>query len=277
MNVDLDALRYTKMVKELSRMSGKAFSATLKAEAANVLGNCVKYTPAASAKRIRQNIKGRNSRGESGRVAVSTNVKQGSSKSAWMLDESAFGKRTGKKDKPPEKKSGGRVALLMKGVDKDGNKRRWSKKRWAKYKAIQAAIKSRKIDVNNVLAARGLSKQSWVQVGKSLGIKVDAPSFVVNARPAKGGRAPKMAESRELTEGGGYTIELRNYNRILCGKGDFGKMGEGRAELKVKFNGNLILQRAMKARYSAFKNDLKHGVFEVIADRAKRYPGIFTQ
>lgn len=275
MNVSLESVQFTKMVQELSRMSGKAYKDVLKDQSKVLLEKCVEYTPAASVKRIRKHIKGKNSRGEVGGVAVSVNVKQGAAKNIWMLDESDFGKQNRKNDSPPKMK-GGRVALQMKGVDKDGNKRRWSNKRWAKHKAILAAIKARRIDANKVVAARGLAKQSWVQAGKSIGVNVEAPAFVVNARPSSGGGSPKMAESRELSEGGSYAIEIRNYNRILNGKG-FDKMKQGRAELKVKFNGNRILERAMKARYTAFKHDLKNGVFDILEDRIKRYPGIFIK
>ena len=98
-----------------------------------------------------------------------------------------------------------------------------------------------------------------MQIADDLGLDIGAPAFVRNARPTNG-NTYKNGIAKKFLEVAASYIEISNDNFIVV----------------KKLDGWGILQRAINIRRTAFAIEMEKGVFENVALRAKRYPGIFT-
>jgi hypothetical protein len=118
--------------------------------------------------------------------------------------------------------------------------------------------RQRKERLQTRLNARGLSKQSWLHVASALGKTISVPAYVTNAN-YKGQQYPIDGESSEEGVSKNYALTIINSSPIV-----------------QKAGGQFALLSAMRGRASYFRRNLAHGVFDSIATRAKKYPGIFT-
>jgi hypothetical protein len=123
------------------------------------------------------------------------------------------------------------------------------------WKAIRHA---RRESLQTKLAARGLSKQSWVHLAASFGAQLAAPAFVINAN-YRSQQYPIDTHSREEGTATTYLLSVINASPIVQFAG-----------------GREALLDAMARRASYFRKNIEHGVFSSVAVRAQRYPGIFT-
>lgn len=121
---------------------------------------------------------------------------------------------------------------------------------WSRLKDRRAAL------IRTKLAARGLSKQSWLQVGDALGIKVDAPEYVRNARATTGQIYENVKASSKVSSG---KIEITFSN----GQPTVNAIGGGQA-----------LKRAIQGRIKYFENNAEHSVFADVKQIARAYPGL---
>ncbi len=256
--VQVDSTGFQNMVNELSRLSGKSFAHVLVHQVGALLKVCLRKTAAASAASIVKRIT--SNRGTTGFVEFAS----GEVVSFWrkadtqmFLDTSNFVPAKGQK---PPRLIGNKSWHDMGG--EGGMPRHWSDERWGRYIALmgQAAdiISGR---LSAAKKARGISKQSWLQIAADLGLVLDAPAYVRNAAPSNG-KTYKNGTARKLLAAASMLIEIRNDHPVI--------------NAMRRPSGQEILQGAIRTRLKAFEYETKKGVFADMATRAKRYPGIFT-
>ena len=259
-SAELDTRSFNAFVRELANMGVAPFEDVLKGEVGKTLSLCVKYTGSAKAKaypRRHKTTSGGNGFAKENDAEVWVNtIGKGNSPigRAWLRMPNAQGKPTN---------------YILRGP---GSLRRWSDERWKlgerllKAADIDPSEKARAKRKKDKITGRGLAKRSWVQIGEDLGIKVQAPAYVMKAipqdgKPRKSGTARKFKTTRSMF------IEISNRYPILVGR--YAKLG-------ASFDGVKILQRAMKTRETAFAGDLRRGVLRNLKLRAQRYPGVFV-
>ena len=150
----------------------------------------------------------------------------------------------------------------------DGPRKHWGD-RYARYLAEE---QDRQADlamelenyVPKVLGARGLSKQSWVQVGDALGIAVPGiPSYVRAAITSSNRPSPSGTGSRTVSDDGIlYTLENSMQTLISPHKAEEGLQGE------------MILQRAFNSRERAIMVGIEKGIFDDLDKALRRFPGL---
>lgn len=244
--LDVDDFGFRKMCEDLATLSGKTFEHVLIDQTAALLKVCLRMTPAARSAAIVKRISRENDHVQfpSGHI-ISIWKKAGST---MFLDDSTWDKR----GKAPRQVGSGMTWHDM-------TKRRWSDARWARYQAYQAELKNYQKDPKAALRARGISKQSWLQIAQDLGIDLDAPKYVKNATPSNG-KTYKNGIARKFLDVAAAYIEIANDNYLVV----------------KRLNGWGIVQKAINTRLRAFQIETEKGVFDDLATRAKRYPGIFT-
>jgi hypothetical protein len=234
------------MVDELVRLSGRPFEDVMTNQAGKVLEVALRMTPAAARAAIIKRVSKGSSYVEfaSGHV-ISLWKKAGDVE--MFLDRSTW---NGK----------GKAPRTNKGFSfHDMTNRRWSDERWARFKSMESQL-SQKRDPKKALAARGVAKQSWLQIADSLGVEIKAPAFVRKAVPTTG-KVYQNGVARKFLDAAASYIELSNDNPLVVNKLD----------------GWAILQRALRTRMRAFQIEMQKGVFNDLATRARRYPGIFAE
>jgi hypothetical protein len=122
----------------------------------------------------------------------------------------------------------------------------------------QQLVNSRVFARERKLAARGLAKQSWVWIARSLGTPIKAPAYVL-AAAYKGQQYPQDGSSTTSGDGSGFTVTITN---------------------NLPYNGAIgsqwALLGAMSARARYFERNMAHFAFQSLETRAKKYPGIFS-
>jgi hypothetical protein len=112
------------------------------------------------------------------------------------------------------------------------------------------------------LGARGLARNSWLQIAQKLGItlnRIAGGAQVAKAHPSTG--ASYQPGSGIKVEGPGQLYyEIRNSYPFE----------------KFKIPGEEILSRSIQGELGYFEKNLKHGVFQDLAAIAKKYKGLVT-
>lgn len=254
--VVLDTHGFTAYLEELMRLSGKSWEDVLLNQAAALLKICLRRTPAATAAGIVKRVSSHNNHIE---------FEDGSVISFWKkADATMFLDTSNFRPPGPKAKKQTRAPLLVNGkswhqVDSGG--RRWSDARWARYKGYEAAAKTKRLDLKAAKGARGLSKQSWLQIAAELGLgDLGAPGYVKNAVPSNG-KTYRNGTARKVMEAAAFYIDLMNDHPLVV----------------KKLNGAQMLQGAIDTRLKAFDHEMSKGVFDDIETRAKRYPGLFVR
>lgn len=261
MNVTVQPERIYEMLNELKSISGDSLQSIVTSETGKVLALCIKYTPAQKAARIRRTVKTKNSRVSiQGGDKYTENVTEGKEGRSWIVDESTWDKCNwgkgrksnvqGRTEKPSK------AGLIPHAI---ASNRHWSNRRWAKVLAMRALLEANKIDPKKAVKSRGLTKSTWLQIAKELGIDLDVPRYVEGTNTFRGKPTPIVGEGRKDSASEHFAIVITNASKILTGS---------------RVDGRRILQRALDARVSAFRTELKTGVFNDIEMRARRYPGV---
>jgi hypothetical protein len=259
----IDTRGFAAMAKDLARRGGVPVQQAIDAETGKVLEVAVRYTSAPKASRYPRQPGLHASDGQS-EIYVNAGIKSGAPAGRVWLTEQRTNKRTGHP----------KTHYIIAGAGAD---KRWSDARWARAQGLlaqaeqaagltakQVAGRKRKRKIEG----RGLAKQSWVQIANSMDLKLaGVPDYVRNAR-AQGGRSFVNGMGRRLKQGSTLFNEIENRYPLLVSGGR--KPGAGT-------QGHAILQRAIRTRLSAFKNALRHGVFNDMKDRSAKYPGIFVK
>lgn len=149
---------------------------------------------------------------------------------------------------------GKRIPLMNK---KTGRFQRFPDATWAQITA------KKKIMLDLLLQARGLSAQSWYLLALKLGYAVKAPAYVKAALPSKRRAALAVQNNvsieRVRTAKGNYGVEITNKMPIL------------------RFNppaGLAALFTAIAGRIGYFKKNMAKGVFDDAKAVAAKYKGI---
>lgn len=108
------------------------------------------------------------------------------------------------------------------------------------------------------LRARGISKQSWLHLARSMGRAMKAPAYVIAAN-YKGQQYPLDGTSAEDGSAMGFTLTVVNSSPTVQQAG-----------------GAYALIGAMSARSRYFERNMAHSFFRTVESRAKKYPGIFA-
>lgn len=139
---------------------------------------------------------------------------------------------------------------------------------WGDYlqsrELLKAQIKERK---KELVRRRGMERLSWLQIGDALGVplaSVAPNNFALQENIARGatvrGRTFANGTAFESTAGLRFQITVEN-----------------RSPVALKRNGEARLQKSVDAGVKAFEIAMRKGVFDNLAERAKRYPGIFVK
>lgn len=244
----IDLSRFNDVCKELSRGSGTPIWNVILFEVSRILGRCVQLTTEDKFDKIKTSVEFKNRRlyHEGSTAPLIYFNKKGL---GWFLDEPG----PGNEGKATGVKVGGMTFHPMTEFY------RYSDERWGRYQVLLQELQGKQIDVKGVLGRAG---QSWVQIGSSLGLELfpTPPAYVRNAPPFKG-TAHVNGRSIKSETANGLELRLINSAPILLGTID----------------GNRILQTAVNGRIAAFRTNFRTKVFEDVAERAKRYPGVFVR
>lgn len=119
---------------------------------------------------------------------------------------------------------------------------------------LWAALSSkRKASLARKLAARGLAKQTWLNIAQLLGFDISAPGFVKAAR-GKVSNLENVAVTRSKGSAA-YGVRIENHSPLM-------RWAKGRAALVA----------AIAGRRKFFAENLKRGVFDDLRQVAKKYP-----
>jgi hypothetical protein len=111
------------------------------------------------------------------------------------------------------------------------------------------------------LKARGLARQSWWLMGQQI-LPFDAPAFVKDALASSGREHPENIEVKAEGSNKRFTLEITNDQPTV---------------LIDQVNGRRAFINAVNKRTSFYRQNLRRGVFDNIANIAKKYPGFYTR
>jgi hypothetical protein len=261
----VDTRNFDAWMHDISSMDGAALGETVLLNQAGVLLNkCIELTPKRLASDIETSVKFKNrnlweNESPSKRKHGDPIISATKSGVIWFVDE------PGKGSKATGKHVGSKTFHIMDDVF------RWSNDRWSRYQTALAQLTAEQINVENAKRSRGLAARSWLQIAESLGIDLNScggeapPGYVRSATPVNG-REYTNGRGQKISEGAAFSLELVNDYPALANP----DMTHGRID------GYAILQRAMDKRTFAMQKDMELGVFQSIAKRSTRYPGIFV-
>ncbi len=136
---------------------------------------------------------------------------------------------------------------------------------WSEVKRLwKSELNDAREEITAALRSRGLTIKSWVQILDALNLPLQQvapiskpiPSYALNAMP-RSGKPYKNGTVSETEAPGYFLLETTNTS-----------------PLAIKLDGARKIEAAIRNREGAYRNALKHGVFESASETAKRYPGI---
>lgn len=245
--ITLDASHFNDAMRELSRISGKDFADVIRHEAVSVLKRAALWEKIANIQDIKKAVQakfryGWGEEGRTWRVLISPN-----NDAIWVMDLIS-----GKKYPVTSQK-----AVRTKLPDSA----------WANYSALasdRAFLQSG--EERKRIGARGLARQSWVQIADAIGVDIEsvppggsAQSALARRAIAVNGRSYLNGRAIQEAAQDAFLLTLVNESPIVIKRDGAGRM-----------------QRAIDARTTAFNIALRKGVFQNVKARAQRYPGIFV-
>jgi len=109
------------------------------------------------------------------------------------------------------------------------------------------------------IGARGLSKKSWWELGKTFGVQIKIPAYAKKAKPSDGKEHPGNVHSTKTGAGAQFTLHVVNSQPTVNNPG---------------VGGSRVIQVAITGRAKYFERNVCHKVFESVAAVAKKYPGV---
>jgi hypothetical protein len=256
----VDLTGFLSMVQDLAQLApDKTMREVTIASIGQLLKNCIQHTPERTPGEIAKVGRGNYIKFADGTVISRwRSLDRGGERQAMYLDPSTWdeSKNTGKHKKPAPKAVGG-----MTWHDMNNPERRWSGARWATF--LYKDAQRMRIAAQKQMAAEaaiGLAKKTWWQIGEALGCDPAIAAAHVRAARSPDGREHIEGIARQVIESAAFFIECENSNPLLCGKLD----------------GESIVVNGLAARQKAYDTDIEKGAFDGIKQRAKRYPGVFT-
>jgi len=243
--IRLDTTGFAKVCEDLAKISGKSFKEVVRVQTGLVLRAMMKYTPPASKKKI------------AARAQKVSNLERGYLKNgdgSWLVNSEK--QHPGRKWLRKISEKTGKMTAYI-----DDPKRRWSDKTWNQYQEAKARWISKLAGFERkILGARGYAKKTWLKIAEDLGLGsiVKAPGYVKKAQ-ANTRRTYDNGEGSQKEAGDIFFTLLVNRYRWF-----------GMIKFRKKF------QKVIDYRRKAFEIEMEHGLFEDMANRAKRYPGLFV-
>jgi hypothetical protein len=250
---EVDISGFMAMCQDLQQLApDKTMGEIVTASVGQLLKNCIAHTPKRSPGEI-----AKLGRGNYIVFADGTAISRWRSGEVMYRDPSNFDPKRNPKTTAPKLKNG------MAWHDMNAPDRHWNAARWGAFQVKdRLRIKEAARKQAAAEAAIGLAQKTFWDLAEKLGIDPSiAAAYVRNAKSPDGKDHSSEASAVKLTEGAAFSIECQITNPLLCGKLD----------------GESIVVNGLAARQKAFATDLEHGVFDTITQRAKRYPGIFTE
>lgn len=249
----------TQFLSELARLSAKPIEEVLRIEGGSVLKLCALEEKLASAAAVRRQVRSRYERRFEGSGGlISGNYKRNAGR-VWFTQERPNSARGA---------NGARGSFYM--IYDAGGGRGWHVPGpiWAEYQ-ITVAERSAKIsaEIEKRLPGRGLTRQSWLQCIAAVGVNADA---IAPQRPI-GSEIVAKAVARD---GNARTTGFATINRTSDSAVEITFTNAG--AIANKNGASDKIERNLSRRQRAFENNFAHGVFEDVANRAARYPGIFV-
>lgn len=278
MSITIDTSNLSLMIRSLSEMANPSdpdsvTKPVIRALTAKVLSKAISLTPAAKEESIIRSLNHKNSRiGIKGGPKLTKNVQEGTGGKVWLISESTWTKcNWGRKNKNgelsdkiqgstqlPKKLPGGLAIHLI------ASNRRHNDRRWALYLELEARLKEDQISKETALKSRGLTKSTWLQIAKALGIDLkNVGELATEATTFRGKAVPLVGSGVELAEAAAFYIDIANSSSVLT--------------RSRNVDGNRILQRAIEFQYNRFLKDLDNAIFEDLKRRSRRWPGVFVQ
>ncbi len=158
----------------------------------------------------------------------------------------------------------GTDAATVNSIRRSLEEREWTTLNGKKYKLTNrypnpvwnAIIAKRKASLTRRLAARGITKQSWLALARQIGFDIEAPSYVRRATVERHTNDENV-DSRRDYKTSAYGLAIANHAPLLQFVG-----------AKQAFFSAVVGRRKF------FENNLKRGVFNDLAAVAAKYPGI---
>ncbi len=244
-------------------MAGKDFAPVVRPEGARILEVAIRYTPSAAAKAkgvtAKEEAERRNARfGEGPEISVTKRDGK-----VWFLE---------KDDRYVNPKRPRTVQRIPHFHRMNDPRRHWNAERWAAYRnmemqrqrAIAEDTKRIQDERKAVKKARGLSKNSWYQIGQTLRMEMRGiPQYVATAVPSTG-KLYQNGKGSEHADGKKFFLLFENQYPALA------------APKRPGMNGHAILQRSINTRLKAFEHNMRNGVYQDMKARAQRHPGVFV-
>jgi hypothetical protein len=231
-----------------------------------ILEGCIRRTKMALAKFIRAKFKAKGNSARLPGIAMSINsgIRGGTEGRVWYGEDPSVSTSVTEKQRAAlqrKAKRGGKVWVIMENAVHPGA---------GMLRRFQALDAFRQADVKGrirglldaALRARGLARNSWLQIGQKLGISlstVAGGAQVGAARPSSGASyQPANGSARHQGPSQLY-YDLANSYPFS----------------RFKINGASILSFAIQGEMGYFRNNMKHAVFSDLQSIAKKYKGIF--
>lgn len=243
LTVDMNTMGFKALCEDLAKVSGKDFKEIVRLQAGAVLKRVMGKTKAANATKLRNRAKKiaalergyfRQRDGSALIIGTSSNMR-------FWKDYSP------KTDRPT-------VYPI--------NEWRLPDQVWNRYtQAVNRIAPRMKAMAKKILGARGVSKQTWLEIAKVFGVDyiLKAPAYVYKAKSTSK-RVYRNTEGKEFfSMHDAYLVMKQRYKNLT---------ENGFAAV--------ILQAAIRARIKAFSTDVNRGVFKDAKKRAARYPGVFV-
>jgi hypothetical protein len=257
---EIDTHGFTLFLQDLARIAGKDFKEVLVDQAGAVLEICIKRSPnpwksgegrADVKKKVALRIQkpGRYI-GDGGSLVAENRVPRPVPTATLQTNTGTRGGEAGREWYVGRNRVGKRIYLPP---DRMLGNEKFHRRQGIKF-ALYADAEPK---VQEAVGAIGSVAASWVHLADKIGAPLrKAPKWIFKVR----GRFNDGERSRvEISDARAF-VELVNTNSMLI----------------AKYNGAAILQGAIDTRLKAFEHEIRNGVFEDLAFRAKRYPGLFT-
>jgi hypothetical protein len=231
-----------------------------------IIEGCIRRTKMALAKFIRAKFKakGNSARGTGVAMSINSGVRGGVEGRVWYGEDPSVSTSVTDKQRAAlqrRAKRGGKVWTIMENAIHPGAGM------LSRFQALdtfrQADIKGRiRGLLDAALRARGLARNSWLQIAQKLGITL---SNVVGGQQVAAAR-PSSGASYEPANGTARYEGPRQLYYELVNSYPFSRF---------KISGASVLSQAIQGEMGYFRNNFKHGVFADLQAIAKKYKGIF--
>jgi hypothetical protein len=253
--VTINTIGCSSYLHELAARVEKPVETVIRYEAGRILGQCISRTKARRRERIVTQVNFRNrtlwANGDPENPAQRGSFVAGFGKSGegWLFETSNWNGK-GKRPRLISGKSFHPMEFFH-----------WSDERWARWQSHLAAIQAKVHDVAQHVQSRGVSKATWLQIARDLGIESlvspTPPSYVKSA-VSRDGRVYKHGFGRQYSQPSQFFLELENNSNLVVNRLD----------------GAAILSSAIYRRRKNFYDNVERDVFSTIANISRRYPGI---